>query len=79
MNFKPVSTLEDLDLLDESEMLDGYISAERNDPEPGLNRGRAFWHGWRCRMMDYGEIAIDENHRQLVKLWFARNKRGERK
>jgi hypothetical protein len=41
-NFMPVTTLSDLDALDQSEMLQGYKSAERGDPEPGANRGRAW-------------------------------------
>jgi hypothetical protein len=31
MNFAPVETLADLDLLDESEIIDGYMSADRGD------------------------------------------------
>ncbi len=74
MNFAPVATLEDLDGLDEALMLEGHLSAERGDPEPGPNRGRSFWHGWRTRMMDLGEIEIDDIHRGLVKDWVARNR-----
>lgn len=74
MNFQPVRTLDDLDALDATEMTEGYLSTERGDPEPGENRGRAFWHGWRCRMMDYGEIEADANHRLLVKNWLARER-----
>lgn len=65
--FAPVTTLADLATLDEAEMLEGYLSAERGDPEPGPNRGRAFWHGWRCRMFDYGVIKADDGHRQLTR------------
>lgn len=74
MPFAPVVTLDDLDALDDAEIIDGYASAERGDPEPGENRGRAFWHGWRCRMFDYGELKPDEGHRHLVKAWVARNR-----
>lgn len=74
MNFAPVVTLDDLDSLDDEEMLQGYLSAERGDPEPGPNRGRAYWHGWRCRMMDYGEIGGGIEHQALVKAWVARQR-----
>lgn len=74
MNYAPVLTLEDLDSLDVGEMGDGYLSAQRGDPEPGQNRGRAYWHGWRCRMMDYGELPIDAGHRRLVSQWVARQR-----
>lgn len=67
MAFDPVTTLADLDSLDEQEIIEGYLSAERGDPEPGDNRGRAFWHGWRCKMMDYHQIEITPEHRVLVR------------
>jgi hypothetical protein len=59
MSFAPVSTLADLDSLNEADILEGYLSTQRGDPEPGENRGRAFWHGWRNRMMDMGELRPD--------------------
>lgn len=67
MAFPPVTTLWDLDTLDHDQVVEGYASAERGDPEPGENRGRSFWHGWRMRMIDYGEIPSDDGHRNLVK------------
>ncbi|MDB5612082.1 MAG: uncharacterized protein JWP25_8982 [Bradyrhizobium sp.] len=66
MNFDPVRTKADLDTLDHTEIMDGYRSAERGDPEPGPNRGRAFWHGWRNRMIDYGVIPMDAASHQLA-------------
>ena len=66
MNFEPVRTKADLETLDRADIVEGYFSAERGDPEPGPNRGRAFWHGWRCGMMDLGAIEIDADHRHLV-------------
>jgi len=77
MNFPPVTTLDDLDSLDDEQMREGYASAERGDPEPGPNRGRSFWHGWRCRMMDFGVIKSDEGHRKLVRDFVKRE--GERR
>ena len=73
----PVTTLEELDELDEAEMIDGYISAERGDPEPGDNHSRSYHHGWRTRMMDLKEIEVPENHRELVRLWVKRNKEAQ--
>jgi hypothetical protein len=32
----------DLDSLDDALIVEGYLSAERGDPEPGPNRGRSF-------------------------------------
>lgn len=41
-------TLAEVDALDQAERLDGLLSYENADPEPGPNRGRAFWWGWWC-------------------------------
>lgn len=73
----PVTTLEELDALDNIEKVDGYLSAERGDPEPGTNHSRAFHHGWRMRMMDIGEIEISPEHRALTKAWVARQRKGQ--
>lgn len=79
-NFETVKTLADLDSLDTAEIVEGHLSAERGDPEPGPNRGRAFWHGWRTRMMDLGQIEIDEDHRRLTKAYVVRERvKGNRK
>ena len=78
MNFKPVTTLWELDSLDHDQVVEGYISAERGDPEPGPNRGKSYWHGWRCRMMDYGAIPTDDGHRGLVRDYLARLRESER-
>jgi hypothetical protein len=70
VNFEPVRTLADLESLDADEILAGYLDAKRGDPEPGPNRGRAYWHGWRNRMMDLGELPHDDASRQLAReLW----------
>ncbi len=66
MNFEPVRTLADLDTLDHAAIVEGYMSASRGDPEPGPNRGRAYWHGWRNAMIDMGAIEIDDAARALV-------------
>jgi hypothetical protein len=74
MPFATVKTLDDLDGLSEPEIFEGYCSAERGDPEPGENRGRSFWHGWRCRMMDLGQFKSDDDHRRLVHAFIARER-----
>lgn len=66
MTFEPVRTKADLDTLDDDEVMAGYLEARKGDPEPGPNRGRAYWHGWRNAMMDMGEIEIDDAARQLA-------------
>ena len=71
---QPVTTLAELDALDDAELMAGHMSAEKGDPEPGANHSRAFHHGWRTRMMDLGEIEIPYEHRVLIKLWVARQR-----
>lgn len=74
MNFAPVATLEELDSLDSADMLEGYMSGERGDPEPGANRGKAYWHGWCNRMRDLRELERDPVHMHLVSLWCERER-----
>lgn len=69
--FKPVSTLEDLATLDTEEILEGYRSGADGDPEPGNNRSRSFWHGWRNGAMDAGALAHDQASHDLAALYIA--------
>lgn len=70
-NFEPVQTLDDLLSLDKDDVLAGYLSADAGDPEPGPNRGRAFWHGWRNRMIDKHVLPVDEASRRLAREYLA--------
>lgn len=56
---KPVSTLAELELLDDAEMAEGYADGRAGEPEPGGNRGRAYWHGWRNGRVDGGYAQPD--------------------
>lgn len=76
MTFEPVRTLADLNSLNEDDIVEGYLSAERGDPEPGENRGRAFWHGWRNRMRDIGELPSDDAATQLAREYLAAMRAG---
>lgn len=75
MAFAPVTTLKDLDALSQIEILEGYLSAERGDPEPGENRGRSFWYGWCNRQRDYHEMEITPEHHALVHAYMQRQRR----
>jgi hypothetical protein len=66
VKFFPVSTLAELDSLNQDDIVEGYRTAQCGDPEPGENRGKAFWHGWRNRMMDIGEIQHDAYSARLA-------------
>jgi hypothetical protein len=75
VKFEPVRTMADLKSLDKDQILEGYLSAERGDPEPGPNRGRSFWHGWKNRMIDLGELPGDEASRSLAAEYVADQRR----
>lgn len=64
--FIPVSTIADLDTLDEHEMVDGYLDGLADAPEPGNNRSRSYWHGWRNGMRDRGKLGHDSASHQLA-------------
>lgn len=77
MNFRPVETLADLATLDQDEILAGYLEYQNGDPEPGPNRGRAYWHGWRNAAADHGQIEFDGAMRKLAReMWCVRKGRG---
>lgn len=67
MGHAPVRTAVDLNTLDPAELLEGFLDGMSDAPEPGDNRSRAYWHGWRVGMMDKGRIEIDPDHRALVR------------
>lgn len=68
MNFEPIRTKADLLSLDADEITSGFMDGFRDpdQPEPGLNRGRAYWHGWRNAMMDLRRLPLDDASTQLA-------------
>ncbi len=72
--FKPVSTLAELNTLDEAEILEGYRDGLDDQPEPGNNRSKAYWHGWRNGMIDRGRLPMDSAAAKLADE-FIRRKR----
>ncbi len=66
MNFEPVRTIADLDSLDHGEIVAGYVEYEPGDPEPGINRGRAYWHGWHNAAIDHHQIEKDDAAAELA-------------
>ena len=64
--FKPVETVSDLDTLDSDEIVEGYWAGKDGWPEPGNNRTRSFWHGWRNGAADGRHREIDAAQRRLA-------------
>lgn len=50
--FQSAATIEDLSSLDEAEMLEGYQAGYKGEAEPGSDRSRSYYHGWRNGMVD---------------------------
>ncbi len=64
--FEPIRTKEDLTTIDQDECVAGYLSGRHNDPEPGSDKSRSFWHGWRNGRVDAGHAYNDEAQIQLA-------------
>lgn len=70
---KPISTVAELSLLDDTEMLEGYFDGFDGEPEPGDNRSLSYWHGWRNGAVDgkhrKGDAAQRKLAHEVVKQW----------
>jgi hypothetical protein len=73
---EPVRTVADLNALDTAEMVAGYWDARAGDPEPGDNRSRCYWHGWRNGAVDGGHRKKDDAQAALAAEVVAANRRG---
>ena len=63
----PVTTVAELVTLDDDEMVEGYLDGRKGDPEPGDNRSKSYWHGWRSGNADFNGRSTPEG-RALAKL-----------
>lgn len=65
--FNPVTTKAELSALDSGEMVEGYRAGLDNAPEPGSDKSKAYWHGWRNGMVDRGYMAMDDAQAMLAR------------
>lgn len=66
--FQPVRTIGDLATLDSDEIAEGYLDGLDGSPEPGNNRSRSYWHGWRNGVVDGHFVSHpDSAQRELVR------------
>lgn len=65
--FSKVSSINDLKNLDDSEMIAGYFSGTKGEKEPGSNKSKSFWHGWRNGLVDGGYADKDDEQAELAK------------
>ena len=69
---EPVTTTEELSHLDKDETVEGYLDGLNGEPEPGDNRSKSYWHGWRNGHADRtGNVSADQRvlARQLLEKW----------
>lgn len=71
--FAVVSTKAELALLDDSEMVAGYLAGFNGEPEPGSDKGRSFWHGWRNGASDAERRESDAAQQQFAREIVARH------
>ena len=64
---KPVATVEELSALDNDEIVEGYMDGFDNEPAPGDNRSKSYWHGYRNGQVDGGHVAADAAQVALAK------------
>jgi hypothetical protein len=57
--------------LDEDECLAGYWAGYRNDPEPGSDKSRSFFHGWRNGRVDGGHAQTDRDQEEYARRYVA--------
>ena len=63
----PVTTVEELNTFDDAEIMEGYKDGRAGEPEPGDNRSKAYWHGWRTGSADGGHRQLDAHDRELAR------------
>lgn len=65
--FDPVRTVAELNMLDQDEITEGYRDGRDGEPEPGNNRSRSYWHGWRNGAADGRHRENDAAQRELAR------------
>lgn len=73
--FEPVRTLEELDTLNSEMMVAGYMAGRKGYPEPEIECGKSFWHGWRNGMIDTGRMQQDDASLTLARLIVERSRK----
>lgn len=57
--------------LSEDDCLAGYLAGLRDEPEPGSDKSRSFFHGWRNGRADRGHVELDEAQREYARRYVA--------
>lgn len=66
--YQPINKLADLDLLDMDECVAGYRAGFNGlETEPGSDKSKSLWHGWRNAMFDKGKLEPDAAWHALLR------------
>ena len=63
----PITTMKQVDLLNQDEMVEGYMYGVQHKAAPNFIMSASFYHGYQNAMTDYGIYAPNENQRKLAK------------
>lgn len=64
--YQPLKSAAELDLLDMDDCVTGYRAGLHGDAEPGSDKSKSFWHGWRNGMMDTNRMPHDADARAVA-------------
>lgn len=72
--YKPLTTVAELDHLNMDECVEGYRAGLRGEPEPGSDKSKSHWHGWRNGMMDTRRMPYDADAAALARALVAKHR-----
>ncbi|MBB3004391.1 hypothetical protein FHX57_006773 [Paraburkholderia tropica] len=70
--FKPFEFIE-FEWIDD-DVIAGYRSGYAGDPEPGSDKSRSFFHGWRNGRVDGGHQPIDAAQQEFARSYVTRSR-----
>jgi ribosome modulation factor len=71
--YTPLSTHAELDLLDMDDCVEGYRAGlNGRTEEPGSDKSKSYWHGWRNAMIDRRLMEPDEAWYSLLREGIAK-------
>lgn len=53
----------------DADVIDGYRSGHRGESEPGSDKSRSFFHGWKNGRVDGGHDPIDERQAAFARAY----------
>ena len=74
--YAPVTTVQDLDSLNDDEIMAGFEAGLDGAPEPYDSQTRSYWHGWRNGAVEGGHMRRDDAQRALTEAIQRHEKRS---